>query len=161
MLWFAAACICMWLIAISMAGGESIPTRFPLSSAQVINAMESRQLPISGVQVRLAAPITAAVIDPKLEIRAVSLLSSHQIRLRVSCRDQFECLSFFAIATYVGDLDQSALKLAADNPTFKPHQPRAVCKDIFRQSRNFCNGEDFRAGREANTAQRINGHVEV
>ena len=118
---FVPACVCMWMIAVSAANGEAIRTRFPLTPSQVISAMQSLQLPTTGVQVQLSTPITAATTDPTLEIQAVSVLDAHEVRLRVGCRERSECLSFFAVAKYEAVVDPSALKLTG-HPATKPKQ---------------------------------------
>jgi hypothetical protein len=117
MLWFAAACLCACNLTLSIANAQHPPHRFPLTASQIVSAMEDRQLPTRGVQVSLAAAMTASIEDPPLEVQAVTLLSSHQVRLRISCRDRTQCLSFFAIATYPEDLKPATLKPTTDSPT--------------------------------------------
>jgi hypothetical protein len=114
MLRYTAACVCAWSLAILIADGQEVRPRFLLASSQIVSAMEERQLPTRGVQVRLAAPITAAIANPQLEVLAISLLSPHEMRLRLTCRDRSLCLSFFAIATYPEAVNPSVLKIKPD-----------------------------------------------
>lgn len=114
-LWLAAGCVCVWILAISVAVGQQVRPRFLLTPSQIVSAMENRQLPTRGVKVSLAAPITSVVANPQLEVQAVALLSSREMRLRMTCRDRSECLSFFAIATFPEEVNATALKLKPDS----------------------------------------------
>lgn len=117
LLWLASAALCMGNLAVSFAGAQESHARFPLTSQQIMKAMEGRQLSTQGVRVTIAAPITASIAEPQLEILSAALLNSHEMRLRVSCHNHSECISFFAVATFPADVDASKLPLKLE------HQP--------------------------------------
>lgn len=98
------------MLALPLALAQAIPPRPVLTAAQVIAAMQDRQLPTDGVEVRLAADITSAVTRPALEIQSMVPLNAHEVRLRITCRDRSECLPFFAVATYSQAIDPTALE---------------------------------------------------
>jgi len=86
--------------------------RFPITAAQIATAMLGRQLPTRDARIVIAAPITALSENPQLEVQSMQLVSSHELRLRISCRNHAECLSFFALATYPEPVDPVALHAA-------------------------------------------------
>lgn len=67
---------------------------------QVRLAMQKRNWPLAGVEIRLAAPITATVAQPTLEIASVTAQAGHQAMLRMVCRTRSECLPFYASAAW-------------------------------------------------------------
>lgn len=78
---------------------ESRPS-FPVTSSQIVSAMQSRQLPTQGAQIRIAAPITASLENPQLDIQAIALISPREVRMRLSCRNRAVCPAFFALVSY-------------------------------------------------------------
>ncbi len=86
------------------------PSRFLLSTAQVVSAIEGRQIPSRGIELRLAAPVTSTVPNPLLQIEDIAPVNARELRLRVSCQDHSECLPFFAFATYPASTDLSSFK---------------------------------------------------
>lgn len=112
--WLAAAGICAWNLLLPIAVAQNVHPRFLLNTAQIISAMEGRQLPTQGVQVRLAAPITSVSASPQLEIQSVALLNPHEMRLRMNCRDRSECLAFFAFATYPEAINPARISVKLD-----------------------------------------------
>ncbi len=107
----AAGCLAAWALAHAAALGQTsvpigvlrsaqvIPARFPISPAQIAGAMLRRQLPTKDARIVIAAPVTALSEDAPLELQSMQMLSPHEIRLRLSCRNPAQCLSFFAVAT--------------------------------------------------------------
>ena len=128
MLWSMAACALMWGFSAQAENVPKIPSRFSLTPSQIVDEMQHRQLPTSEVQVRLAAPITSATANPPLEIQAVAMLSSHQVRLRMTCRDRSECLPFFATATYPRELSASSISMKQDDPSSSRILPRSAAE---------------------------------
>ncbi len=90
--------------------------RFPITSAQIASAMLGRQLPTKDARIVIAAPITALSENPQLEVQSMQLVSPHELRLRISCRNHAECLSFFALATYPEPVEPATLKAAEQSP---------------------------------------------
>lgn len=74
-----------------------------MTPRQVLQAMQGQDWPLNGVQVRLAAPVTATVAEAALEIESVSSGAGHDVLLRMACRVHTECLPFFASATWPAD----------------------------------------------------------
>ena len=96
--------------------------RFPVTAAQIIGAMQARQLPTQGAEIKIAARITASIEYPQLDIQSVALVSPREIRLRMSCRNHAQCLSFFAVASYPHMVSAEMLptKLELPPETLKP-----------------------------------------
>ena len=63
-------------------------------------AMQYRQLPVEGVQVKLCAPMTASSPNPMLDIQTMTLVGQHGAQLRVACRTRGECLPFYVSVTW-------------------------------------------------------------
>ena len=99
---FWTAQVVLYGCALGLAGMSSaqVPTRFPVMPEQVRLAMQKRDWPSAGVQIRLATPITATVAQPMLEIASVTSQSGHQALLRMACRIRTECLPFYASAAW-------------------------------------------------------------
>jgi hypothetical protein len=94
----AAACLCASTVGAAQVHDDR--PSFPVTSSQIVSAMQGRQLPTQGAQIRIAAPITASLENPQLDIQAIALVSPREIRLRMSCRNRTVCPSFFALASY-------------------------------------------------------------
>lgn len=83
--------------------------RFPVKPEQVVLAMQGRDWLMDGVQVRLAAPVTATVSEPALDIKSVAASYGHETLLRVTCRVSAECLPFFASAVWPAEAPMPGL----------------------------------------------------
>ena len=91
----AAALLCGWCSAL--VGQASQPqARFSVTPEQVLQAMQERDWSVNGVQVRLAAPVTATAAHAELQIESVSPVAGHEALLRMVCRVHTECIPFFA-----------------------------------------------------------------
>ncbi len=95
-----------WLLLSAAALATTPPAlaqaapRSPVRSEQVLAAIQAHGWAIEGVQVVIAAPMTATVAEPALEIQSITMLTAHRVRLRMACRAHTACLPFFAIATW-------------------------------------------------------------
>jgi hypothetical protein len=96
-----------WLIGNALAvlmtvsaTAEGRPARFLVTSAQIMTAMQNRQLPTEGVEVKIAAPITASIEEPLLDIQTIALLNAHTAQIKMACRNRTECLPFYVSATW-------------------------------------------------------------
>jgi hypothetical protein len=90
-------------LVIGLTGGiwaQGPVKRYPVTDEMVVSAMKERALPVEGVQVRIAAPITASVANPMLEIETLRQVDAHSVQMRLSCRNRPECLTFFVSATW-------------------------------------------------------------
>jgi hypothetical protein len=72
--------------------------------------MQQRQLPVSGVQIRLAAPITSSVAGPELAIHSLTMGDKHSAQLLVGCRNSAECLPFYVSASWPVEVDVASLR---------------------------------------------------
>ena len=90
------------------------PDRFPVTTQQVLLGMQGRGWPLDEVRIRLAAPVTATVQEPALEIKAVSQEHGEEVLLRLSCRVHSECLPFYASATWPAGGAKPALLPSAE-----------------------------------------------
>ncbi len=71
------------------------PRAFPITRAQVVEALRRGGLPADPEQVQLAARVVASVSQPTL--RVVSLAAeAAQLQLRLECAGRAECLPFLA-----------------------------------------------------------------
>jgi hypothetical protein len=87
---------------MAASGMAQTARRYPVTTEMVMAAMQNRQLPVEGVQVRIAAPITATVAHPMLEIQTLTRTDAQSAQMRVACRVQSECLTFYVSATWSG-----------------------------------------------------------
>jgi hypothetical protein len=87
-------------VACHTALGESGMKRYPVTPEMVVSAMQGRQLPTTGVQLRLAAEITALSAHPALEIQSISLTGNASAELRVACRNRSDCMPFYVAAAW-------------------------------------------------------------
>jgi hypothetical protein len=74
--------------------------RFPVTTDMILSAMQQRQLSIDGVQVRISAPVTAAVPNPSLDIQNFSSIDRQNAQIRIGCRNHNECISFYVAVTW-------------------------------------------------------------
>jgi len=119
-LWLAASCASMCMAA---ASAQQPGPRFALRPEQIELAMERAQMPMRGVQVKLAAPVTSSSANAKLEIRSVAMVSPRELRLRIGCSELTECLPFFAVATYPEAIGRAALPVKLDEKSAGSEQP--------------------------------------
>ncbi len=120
--------VCCWPVCAvftiaAMAGGASgqaSPKRYPISDRAIISAMQERRVPVSGLQIRIAAPITASVAHPELDIRSFTMGNKHSAQLLMSCRNSAECLPFYVSASWPVEMDAANLNgslVPGANPT--------------------------------------------
>lgn len=112
----AAACLCVHWFAAAQVNDER--PRFPITSSQIMSAMQIRQLPTQDAKIRIAAPITASLENPQLDIQAIALISPREIRMRMGCRNRPVCPAFFAFVSYPQDVNAETLpeKLEPSSP---------------------------------------------
>ena len=94
------------------ADGQTMAVRFAVKNSAVITALQQKQLPVSGVQVTISAPITALVAEPRLIVRSLTMSDKHSARLLLECRNATECLPFYASASWPADVDVQSLHVA-------------------------------------------------
>lgn len=116
---FWAARILLCLSAFGFGGylHAQVSSRFVVTPEQVQLAMQGRGWPLDGVQVRLAAAITATVAKPSLEIDSVAPGIGHQAMLRIACRVHTECLPFFASAVWPTEAPMPDLLAKSESKT--------------------------------------------
>lgn len=129
LLWLVAAGICAWILAVSVANAQQLRPRFPVTSAQIVSAMQNREMSTRNVQVRLPGPITSSVADPALEIQSVSQINSHEMRLRIACLERADCLPFFVVVTSTDELASSSLPVKSAPPTVGTEHPSSLVKN--------------------------------
>ena len=112
-------------IASLTALGQQIPTRFPITSAQILGVMQYQELPTSGAKVQISAPVTASVADAQLDLRSGTIVSAHEMRLRMGCRIHVQCLPFFVNATWPDNVDVSALPIKQERHLVKASEQLA------------------------------------
>jgi hypothetical protein len=92
------------LASATTAFAQATP-RTLVSPAMVLQAMQQRQLPVAGVTVRLAAPVTASVAEPQLAIQSFVPTDAHHAQLLVECRVHTECLPFYVTAVWPTEIN--------------------------------------------------------
>ncbi len=107
------------------ASAENAAQRFLVTKEMVVTAMQYRQLPIQGVQVRLSAPITASSVNPMLDIQTMTMVDAHNAQLRIACRNRTECLPFYVAATWP---DVAGAIAVPEGLPQKPGQPQMLTK---------------------------------
>ena len=102
----------VFAVAATTAGscGQSSPKRYPISNGAIIAAMQLKGVPVSGLQIRIAAPITASVAHPELDIRSFAMGDKHTAQLLMSCRSSAECLPFYVSASWPVEMDAANLR---------------------------------------------------
>jgi hypothetical protein len=83
--------------------------RFPVTEAMVVSALADRQVPVQGLEVRIAAPITSAAAIPVLDIQSVAANTSHSARIRFACHVRHECMPFYATVNWPQRVDVNQL----------------------------------------------------
>jgi len=67
---------------------------------QVLEALACARLPVKGVEITMAAPISASVQNAELEIKSFLPLSRRAVSLRVICKHHGDCIPFYATAVW-------------------------------------------------------------
>ena len=139
--WLVVCCQIALAGCAASAWGQGAASRFPIGNAAVIAAMQQRQVPVSGLQVRIAAPITASVAHPELEIRSLTMGDKHTAQLLVSCRNSAECLPFYVSAAWPDEEDAAGLHMSLERAAKSLHDLKDRLPDA--------DGNSFRAGSQA------------
>ncbi len=113
--------VLLWLLtAVPYATAqkaEKLQSRFPVTSAEVVAALQRAGLPVSELTVQLPVAITAREQGPALEVRAAVRVNAKSLRLRVECRPAISCVPFFVAADFASDqAAQTALNLLHAGP---------------------------------------------
>jgi hypothetical protein len=87
-------------LLVSSAQAANPTTRFALTSAQVVAALEARKLPTEGIQLSLAVAMTSTVEAPQLELQSMSPIDHTSARLRIACKVHAECMPFLVTASW-------------------------------------------------------------
>lgn len=116
---------CLMELACNPVYAQAL-ARFPLTPQQVLLAMQGRNWHLEEVQIRLAAPVTATVKEPALEINAVSQGHGPEVLLRMSCRVHSECLPFYASATWPAEGAKPALITVARKESMMAKLPASA-----------------------------------
>lgn len=112
----ALAVVAAATLAATTPLAQAQAKRFPVTTQMILSAMQQRQLSIDGVQVRIAAPVTAAVPNPMLDIQTFSSVDRQNAQIRIGCRNHTECISFYVAVTW------PAQSSAAQTPAQQDHQ---------------------------------------
>jgi hypothetical protein len=127
---FAGHALTVFITVSAIAEGR--PPRFLVTSAQIMTAMQSRQLPTEGVEVKMPATITSSVAGPSLEIQSIVLLNARTAQIKMTCRNHADCLPFYVSASWpeesaVPAIQTSTLRAAssAQAGTVQEQQPSA------------------------------------
>ena len=112
-----------------MAVAQAPARRFAVTPEMVIAAMQQHEMSVDGLRVRIAAPMTAAVASPMLEIQSVVSSDQHSAQLRIACRDRSECLSFYATATWSQNA-QALVSTAVSKPQVSSAPVKPPTEDV-------------------------------
>lgn len=84
------------LVSVDASAAVTPSEHFSITSKEVVQAMESKQLPVDGVEVVLPAHISTTVAEPALDVASVAVVDSHNARLRMECQVRSVCTPFYA-----------------------------------------------------------------
>ena len=107
--------------------------RHLVTTEMIVSAMQQRQLPIEGVQIRISAPITSVSANPMLDVQTVSLTGTGSAQLRLACRSRNDCSPFYVAANWPESTKQTTLTSAVANPAGKS-VPAAETAALMDQS---------------------------
>ena len=113
------------VLAATNLAGQQAPSRALVTSSQVLAVMQDQGLPIDGVAIQIAAPVTATVADAQLDLRSGSILSSREMRLRMGCHIHAQCLPFFVTATWPKAVDVNTLPVKMERRLSKTNTENA------------------------------------
>jgi hypothetical protein len=91
------------------SSAQAVSNRFAIEASQVTRAMEIASLPVDGIDVKMAAPVTSSIANAQVKVESVSAVGAHAVRMRLSCNDRAQCLPFFAVATFSDAIDVTTL----------------------------------------------------
>lgn len=102
------------MLILGSVFAQAQTARTAITTTEVTAAMAERDLPVDGLQLKLAAQITATVANPQLEIQTVLMVNPHEARIRLACRNHSECLPFFATAAWPNRVEPIVLPTDLD-----------------------------------------------
>lgn len=118
--WRSLPLLLCFLTAVPYATAQKaqkVQPRFPITSADLVAALQQAGLPVSGLTVQLPVAITAREQATALDVRAAVRVSAKSLRLRVECRPVTSCVPFFAAVEFASDqAAQTALNLLHAGP---------------------------------------------
>lgn len=90
--------------------GQSSRSRFPIRESAIKTAMQQKQIPVGGVEIKIAAPITSSALEPQLSIRSITPGDKHNAQMLIECKNAAECLPFYASASWPANVDLASLR---------------------------------------------------
>ena len=121
----ALVCATTAALLSSPLSAQMDQARSPVTNAQVVLALQGAQIPVEGVEIKMAAAISSSSPNAELEITGLSPVNSRTMRLRLDCKHHGQCIPFYASVAWPdkvpSDLDQALKsgKLAKANNTIK------------------------------------------
>ena len=100
------------LAAAAALSAVAAPVRDVITAAQVAAAISGAGMQISARQVTLLTDVVSTDSAPILKVQSMQPWGNHQIKVRMSCARQEECLPFFVA---VRDNDQNVLQRVSED----------------------------------------------
>ena len=100
------------LAAAAALSAAAAPVRDVITAAQVAAAISGAGMQISARQVTLLTDVVSTDSAPILKVQSMQPWGNHQIKVRMSCARQEECLPFFVA---VRDNDQNVLQRVSED----------------------------------------------
>ena len=106
-----------WMVISILAGAAALPAvaasaRNAITTSQIAAAINSAGMQISARQVMLLTDVVAAGDAPVLKVQSMERWGDHQLKVRLSCSSQAECIPFFV---GVRDADLKTSQLASSD----------------------------------------------
>lgn len=106
-----------WVTTSILAVAAALPAtaasvRTAITASQIAAAINSAGMQISPRQVMLLTDVVAASDAPALKVQSMERWGDHQLRVRLGCSSQAECIPFFV---GVRDADLNAKQLASSD----------------------------------------------
>jgi hypothetical protein len=120
------------LVAAAALSAAAAPVRDAITAAQVADAISEAGTKVSARQVTLLTDVVSTGSAPILKVQSMQPWGNHQIKVRMSCARQEECLPFFVA---VRDNDQNLLqRVSEDSRGPSPARSRPDSKSFVVRS---------------------------
>ena len=100
-------CCCWWMVPVMVAGAFALPPQRTelMEKSAVMDALSTRGITLSPLQVEVLSPLRAASSRPVLEVEAIEPWRDSGSKVRMRCRLQKDCLPFYVLVSGVARED--------------------------------------------------------
>jgi len=108
------------LAAVSAWPAVAAPRRDAITTTQIAASMTGSGFHTSADQVTLFSDVVATVSNPALKIESMERWNSHQMKVRLACANQEECLPFFVAVYQDAPAQSSSANAVGTKAAFAP-----------------------------------------